>query len=127
MSNDACNIPGMQQTAFFKVQIMTAQEGMGVTIMLYCEAPLRQRRARFWCCCCCCCCCFLFFCFVLQMRVEKSAEARQKRILMATLTATDYLQMDKDGDGKISPLEFLCRTLVKQVSPTNVDFLSSLW
>lgn len=55
------------------------------------------------------------------MAVEKSAEARQKRILMATLTVKDYMQMDKDGDGKISPLEFLCRTLVKQVSPTTVN------
>lgn len=51
-----------------------------------------------------------------QMRVAGSTEARQKRILEATITKTDYHSMDADGDGLVSPYEFMCRTLVAQVS-----------
>lgn len=50
------------------------------------------------------------------MRVAGTTEARQKRILEATITKQDYHSMDADGDGLVSPFEFMCRTLVAQVS-----------
>ena len=49
------------------------------------------------------------------MRVATTTEARQKRILLATITEKDYHSMDADGDGRVSPFEFMCRTLVAQV------------
>lgn len=56
-----------------------------------------------------------------EMRVAGSTEARQKRILEATITKTDYHSMDADGDGLVSPYEFMCRTLVAQEKVTQED------
>lgn len=53
---------------------------------------------------------------VHQMRVQAITKARQRRILLATLTTDDYIKMDADGDGHISREEFICRTLVQQVN-----------
>lgn len=54
----------------------------------------------------------------LKMRVQAGAQERQDRIIQAALTKTDLLAMDDggDGDGKVSPYEFLCSTLVALVS-----------
>ncbi|CAM9799507.1 unnamed protein product [Sphacelaria rigidula] len=48
------------------------------------------------------------------MRVESSTQARQHRILHATITTPIFMEMDRDGDGCIDKFEFLCRQLVAQ-------------
>lgn len=49
------------------------------------------------------------------MRTRESAKKREKRMLLATVSAKEYKEMDTDGDNKVSPMEFMCRTLVKMV------------
>lgn len=51
----------------------------------------------------------------VQAKIEAKTKARQSRVLLATIAAKDYAAMDKDGDGRVSPIEFLSRTLVLQV------------
>lgn len=48
------------------------------------------------------------------MRVELNREARQHRILYATITAADFAAMDSNNDNKVDKYEFLCRQLVAQ-------------
>eukprot|EP00904_Undaria_pinnatifida_P008517 jgi/Undpi1/4796/HiC_scaffold_19.g08149.m1 len=56
-----------------------------------------------------------------EMRVARTTEVRQRRILLATITMQDYNAMDSDGDGRVSLLEFMCRTLVAQEKVTQED------
>lgn len=55
-----------------------------------------------------------------QMRVELNREARQHRILYATITAADFAAMDSNNDNKVDKYEFLCRQLVAQVKDTKI-------
>lgn len=41
---------------------------------------------------------------------------RQQRILNAAVSKEDFEEMDRDGDGKVTKLEFLIRTLIVQVT-----------
>lgn len=52
------------------------------------------------------------------MKASERTKRRQTRILLATVTANEYEIMDTDKDGRVSPLEFMCRTLIRQVSGT---------
>ena len=51
----------------------------------------------------------------VQMKASERTKRRQTRILLAAVNAAEYENMDADKDGKISPLEFMCNTLIRQV------------
>lgn len=49
------------------------------------------------------------------MKANERTKKKQTRILLATITANEYATMDTNGDNRVSPLEFLCSTLLRQV------------
>lgn len=59
------------------------------------------------------------------MKASESTKKRQTRILLATVTAKEYSAMDTDGDNQISPLEFMCSTLIRQVRDVTCSL--SVW
>ncbi len=60
------------------------------------------------------------------MKASGHTRQRQTRILLATVTADEYRAMDTDGDNRVSPLEFMCRTLIRQVRGFYTAFLDRL-
>lgn len=51
-----------------------------------------------------------------QMQANKRVKQRQTRLLLATVTAHEYAAMDADNDNRVSLMEFMVHTLIKQVS-----------
>ncbi|CAM9770763.1 unnamed protein product, partial [Ectocarpus sp. 4 AP-2014] len=51
-----------------------------------------------------------------EMQAGKRVRQRQTRLLLATVTAHEYAAMDADNDNRVSLMEFMVHTLIKQVS-----------
>ncbi|CAM9739540.1 unnamed protein product [Pylaiella littoralis] len=56
-----------------------------------------------------------------EMKANERTKKKQTRILLATITANEYATMDTNGDNRVSPLEFLCSTLLRQEKVTQEE------
>ncbi|CAM9683950.1 unnamed protein product [Ectocarpus fasciculatus] len=56
-----------------------------------------------------------------EMQASKRAKQRQTRLLLATVTAHEYAAMDADNDDRVSLMEFMVHTLIKQEKVTQED------
>ncbi|CAN0189094.1 unnamed protein product [Ectocarpus sp. 12 AP-2014] len=56
-----------------------------------------------------------------EMQASKRVKQRQTRLLLATVTAHEYAAMDADNDNRVSLMEFLVHTLIKQEKITQED------
>ncbi|CBJ30152.1 Calcium-activated outward-rectifying potassium channel, putative [Ectocarpus siliculosus] len=56
-----------------------------------------------------------------EMQASKRVKQRQTRLLLATVTAHEYAAMDADNDNRVSLMEFMVHTLIKQEKVTQED------
>ncbi|CAB1116884.1 unnamed protein product [Ectocarpus sp. CCAP 1310/34] len=56
-----------------------------------------------------------------EMQANKRVKQRQTRLLLATVTAREYSAMDADNDNRVSLMEFMVHTLIKQEKVTQED------
>lgn len=55
------------------------------------------------------------------MKASERTKRKQKRILLAAVNAAEYDTMDTDNNGRISLLEFMCGTLIRQARFVGFD------